>query len=94
MLSLVKSLWVRPQTRLRARPICGCRRHPQCEPRSTFRLELCQPMASTLPIMRAETSVGRRFWGSSRASRSLPVPMHLRYRDQSTRVPSRPQFEA
>ena len=43
-------------------------------------------MASTLPIMRAETSVGRRFWGSSRASRSLPVPRHLCYRDQSTRV--------
>ena len=35
------------------------RRHPQCKPRSTFRLELCQPLASTLPFMRAETSVDR-----------------------------------
>jgi hypothetical protein len=31
-------------------PLCGCRRHPQCKPRSTFRLEMCQPMAPVLPV--------------------------------------------
>ncbi len=42
--------------------------------------------ALALLIMRAETSVRRRFLSSSRASRSLPLPMHVWYRYQSTRV--------
>ena len=41
-------------------------------------------MAPALPIMRAETSVGRRFLGSSRASICLPVSVYLWYQDQST----------
>jgi hypothetical protein len=36
-------------------------------------LESCSPIAPTLPIDEAETSVGRRFLGSSQASFRLPV---------------------
>jgi hypothetical protein len=43
--------------------------------------------------MRAETSVGRRFWGSSSASCCLPVHMHL-WREQSTRARRDLNFEA
>ncbi len=48
-------------------------RQPQCRSLSIFRLGLCQPMTPVLPIIRAETSVGHRFLGSSRASFRLPV---------------------
>jgi len=51
-----------------------------------FKLVSCLPMAPAPLIMGAETSVRRRFLRSSRASRGLPVPVQLWYRDQSTRL--------
>ena len=41
-------------------------------------------MALGLPAIGAETSGGHRFLGSSRASRCLPVPMHLWYLEHIT----------
>ena len=48
--SFVKITLVRTQPEERALPPCGCRRHPQCKPITTFRLELCQPMTSALQV--------------------------------------------
>jgi hypothetical protein len=41
---------VRTQPGSRAWLLCGCRRQPQCKPRSISKLELCEPMAPALPV--------------------------------------------
>jgi hypothetical protein len=47
-------------------PLCGCRRHPQCEPRSTFGLEMCQPMAPVLPVSERKLRHVAVWWAAPR----------------------------
>ena len=47
-------------------PLCGCRRHPQCKPRSTFKLEMCQPMAPVLPVSERKLRHVAVWWAAPR----------------------------
>src|SRR3954469_7783580 len=51
---------------------CGCRRHPRYEPTSIFEIVPCQLHQGYLSE-EAKTSARRRFLGSSRTSRYLPI---------------------
>ena len=59
-IALVRGNWRHPL------PHCGCRRHPQCKPRSTFRLEMCQPMAPVLPVSERKLRHVAVWWAAPR----------------------------
>ncbi len=59
-------------------------RQPQCRSLSIFRLGLCQPMTPVLPIIRAETSVGHRFFGQLSGKLPPASVLYIWCQDRST----------
>ena len=63
--------------------ICGCRRHPQCKPVSTLRLELCQPMTpALLPVGERRLRHVAVSWAAS----GMPLHAYLRMRGTDTKA--------